>query len=154
MLHYPSWVLCSFRARARRQRRPQPQRVKPRSRPRHLLLARGQRQQRRTWALAAIDCQSRSRLRLSQAWPFEGCLRIEQQVKCNRPQVGGYIRDALRIFLLKALRFGLALPRPDSLQARLPEAFRHCEDPLVSRPLYCGQSRGFLSLECAPFALC
>ena len=38
---------------------------------------------------AATDCQSRSRLRLSQVRPCEGCLRIEQQMNCNRPQAGG-----------------------------------------------------------------
>jgi len=61
---------CWSLARVSR-RRPQPRRAKPRLRPqhRHLLLARGQRQQRRTWAAAATDCQSRSRLSLSQARP-------------------------------------------------------------------------------------
>ncbi len=86
--------------------------------------------------------------------PQRAVFAFEQQMNCNRPQAGGYSRDALRIFARAALRFGLALPRPDSLQARLPEAFRHCGDPLVSRPSYCGRSREFLSLACAPFGLC
>ena len=121
----------------------------------------------------ALDDNNDARGRLLIARAGRGCvccrpcgrLRIERQMNCNRPQVrtsdefvlrriGRYSRDALRIFEQALLRSALPLPPPDSLPARSPEAFRHCGDPLVSRPWYCGRSREFLSPACAPFGLC
>jgi len=124
----------------------------------------------------ALDDNNDARGRLLIARAGRGCVcrrhgpvgRLRNSKSCtgfDRPQVrtsdgfvlrriGRYSRDALRIFEQALLRSGLPLPPPDSLRARSPEAFRHCGDPLVSRPSYCGRSREFLSLACAPFALC
>jgi hypothetical protein len=72
----------------------------------------------------------------------------------DRPQAGGYSRDALRVFGRSPLRFALFLPPPDSRRARSLEVFRHCGDPSASRPLCFVQRPGSLSPESGRAGLC